>query len=116
MPKRSISYQELLINQLKDPHDAVGYLNEILSEHSEDDEISQKVLLRGLNNVAQAQGGLKKLAQKNGLKREDLCETLSKSGNPQLSTLNKIARVLGLEVVFRVAESREIDPQESMEE
>lgn len=54
-------YQELLIDGLKNPEEAIAYLNAILEEFSADEE-SQELLLRGLMNVAQAQNGVGKLA------------------------------------------------------
>jgi probable addiction module antidote protein len=46
--------------------------------------------------VADAWGGLGKLATETSLAREALYRMLSAQGNPQLSSLEKILQVLGL--------------------
>lgn len=50
----SKSYKELLIESLKDPKEAVGYLNAVLKEYKDDEE-SQRVLQAVLKDIAQAQ-------------------------------------------------------------
>lgn len=70
--KRSVDYREELIEDLKDHDEAVAYLNAALEESLIGDEESQEVLLRALRNVAEAQGGLGKLAKKTHVRREVL--------------------------------------------
>lgn len=85
---RSRNYRDLLIQDLKDPKEAQAYFNAILEECKKcDEEESQKLLLLALKNIADAQGGISKLAAKTGLGRESLYKTLSAKGNPRLSTL-----------------------------
>jgi probable addiction module antidote protein len=96
-------YQDLLIESLKNPEEAIAYLNAILEEFSADDEESQELLLIGLKNVVQAQGGVAKLSEKTGLGRESLYKTLSSNGNPKLSTLTSIAHGLGFDLEFSLS-------------
>lgn len=44
----------------------------------------------------EARGGMKRLAAKTRLGRESMYKALSKNGNPQFSTLDKILRGMGL--------------------
>ncbi len=100
---RSKKYKDLLIEALKEPSEAVAYLNAILKEYNANDEESQKMLLIALKNVVKAQGGMAKIAQKALLGRESLYKTLSVRGNPKLATLTKIADAMGFDLQFRVS-------------
>ena len=60
------------------------------------EEQDPKLLMLALRNVADATGGISALAEQTGLNRESLYKTLSPEGNPELATLLKIVRVLGL--------------------
>ena len=60
---RSRSYQEELIEALKDHNEAVAYLNAALEESMKGDKESQELFLRALRNVAEAQGGLGALSK-----------------------------------------------------
>lgn len=51
------SYQEELIEALKDHDEAVAYLNAALEESMKGDKESEEIFLRALRNVAEAQGG-----------------------------------------------------------
>jgi probable addiction module antidote protein len=91
---KSISYQDYLIESLKDKEEAIGYLNAAL----EGGDVS--VFLLALQNVVQAHGGIAKVAQKTHKSRTSLYKTLSKRGNPYLETTNNILTMLGMH--FRV--------------
>jgi probable addiction module antidote protein len=88
--KKSIDYQEYLLESLKDKEEAVGYLNAAL----EGGDVS--VFLLALQNVVQAQGGITKTAQRVHKSRTSLYKTLSKKGNPYLETTNDILVALGM--------------------
>ncbi|MFI5334300.1 MAG: addiction module antidote protein [Chlamydiales bacterium] len=92
---RSKSYQEELIKALKNHKEAAAYLNAALEECMDGDEESQELFLRALRNVAEAQGGLGKLAKKIHIRRENLYRILSEEGNPELRTLTTIMAALG---------------------
>lgn len=53
-------------------------------------------ILQALRNVAEARGGIARIAEKTGLNREALYRTLSKRGNPQLKSLAAILEATGL--------------------
>ena len=96
--KMSKSYHEMLIKRLKNPALQAAYLNVVLEEGD------RKMLLKALRNVAEANGGMRRLAEKTKLSRENLYRTLSENGNPELSSLDQIIRALGL--VLRVETQR----------
>ena len=66
-------YHEELIEDLKDHDEAVAYLNAAWEESLNGDKESQELFLVALRNVAEAQGGLGKLARKVRIRREQLC-------------------------------------------
>ena len=92
--KMSGDYHKGLIKRLKNPALQAAYLNVVLEEGD------RKMLLKALRNVAEANGGMRRLAEKTKLSRENLYRTLSEKGNPELSSLDLIIRALGL--VLRV--------------
>ena len=93
---RSKKYHDWLIERLKDHDEAIAYLNAALEESLKGDEESQHLFLLALRNVAEAQGGIGKLAKKSHMGRESLYKTLSKKGNPKWSTLILLIDSLGL--------------------
>lgn len=103
---RSKKYQDLLVESLKDPEEAVAYLNAVLDEYKRGDQESQKLLLMALENVALAQGGYSRLARKTGLGRESLYKTLSARGNPRLRTLTVIVQAMGFDLKFSLPTKR----------
>lgn len=88
----SVSYEEELIEALKDPREAAAYLKISL-----DDE-DPRIFLNALGRVARANGGLSQLARKSGLNRENLYRTLSPKGNPKLDSIGAVLRSLGLKL------------------
>jgi probable addiction module antidote protein len=86
---RTASYDELLIEMLKDEDRALAYLNAAL------DEPDPRLFLIALRNVTQAQGGVGKIAKLSGLNRESLYRALSQKGNPGVQTLAAILGALG---------------------
>lgn len=94
--EKSKKYQDWLIEKLKDHDEAVAYLNDALEESLKGDEESQNLFLLAIRNVAEAHGGMAKLAQKAHLGRESLYKTLSDKGNPKWQTLVSLIIALGL--------------------
>ena len=91
MPTKS--YEEELLEQLKDIGEAAAYLTECFED-------SEEVFLLGLRNVVEANGGIGTLSKNTELNRENLYRTLSESGNPKLSSLAIILGALGLQLEF----------------
>ncbi len=92
------NYQEGLLKRLQDPGYATEYLNEALKEGS------QEVFMAALRDVAKAKG-ISLIAKEAELNRESMYRMLSKKGNPNLSSLNKLLDTLGLTLTIGMKES-----------
>ncbi len=82
---------------LNSPVEVAAYIESVLEE---DDP---SLLLVALRNVAESQGGMAMMAEHSGLSRESLYRTLSKNGNPKISTLMSIMKALGLHLSVKAA-------------
>ena len=92
--KASISHDDAMIRQLReDPDFAAEYLRAAL-----EDEDEPRVLLVALRRIAEARGGIAKVAKAAGVERESLYRALSARGNPRLSTLAAVTRAMGLKL------------------
>lgn len=92
MPK-SRSYQDKLIETLREPEEAAGYLSAAFEEPD------RELFLLALRNVADAQGGFTRLAEITGLNRENLYRMLSDKGNPEFYSLVTLLDALGFQLV-----------------
>lgn len=96
----SLAYEPWLIEQLKDPAEAAAYLEAVIEEGD------QAALMLALRQVAQAQGGVSQIARKAKLTREATYKMLSKSGNPELRSLNAVLKATGLRIALKPIEKR----------
>jgi probable addiction module antidote protein len=97
--KVSISHNGAVVRELRDnPDFAAEYLRAAL----EDDE-EPRVLLIALRRIAEARGGIAKVAKSAGIERESLYRALSARGNPRLSTLVAVTRAIGLRLTVEAA-------------
>jgi probable addiction module antidote protein len=88
------SYRKDLIESLKDPDEAIGYLKACLEEKD-----MPELFLAALRDVAEARGiGMSQLSKDANLNRENLYKMLSKEGNPELGSLYAILDALGLKL------------------
>jgi len=95
----SVSHDEWMIARLRsDPKFAAEYLRALIEEADE-----PRVLLIGLRHVAEARGGVAKVAKAAGVERESLYRALSRKGNPRLSTLVAVAKAMGLKLTLEAA-------------
>ena len=94
MAKKITTYQEDLIEALKDPLEAAAYLNAAMEE---DD---RAVFLLALRNVAEAHGGMASVAEKAHLNRENLYRMLSEKGNPEIKSIFSLLRSMGLKLTI----------------
>ena len=98
--KASISHDEALVRELReDPEFAAEYLRAAL-----EDEDEPGVLLVALRRVAEARGGIAKVAKAAGVERESLYRALSARGNPRLSTLVAITKAMGLKLTVEAGQ------------
>lgn len=99
------SYRAELLKQLKDPIEAAEYLNACMSD-------SEEVFLLALRDVVEASGGMANLARKTSLNRENLYRSLSKKGNPKLSSLASILDAVGIKLYFAPTKKQKKQPEE----
>jgi probable addiction module antidote protein len=97
--KTSISHDEVIVKKLRsDPAFAVEYLKAAMEEGDE-----PQVLLIALRQIAEARGGVAKVAKKAGIERESLYRALSSRGNPRFSTLLAVTKAMGLALTVEAA-------------
>jgi probable addiction module antidote protein len=93
---RSASHTESTLAWLKrDPKHAAALIEVALETGDAGD------FMAALRLVTEARGGVTKIADETGLNRETLYRTLSKKGNPQLSSLLPILQAAGLKLTVR---------------
>jgi len=89
--KTSVSHDETVVRRIrKDPGFGAEYLKAALEDSDE-----PRALLIALRHLAQAHG-IAKVAKAAGIERESLYRALSEKGNPRLSTLMAVTKVIGL--------------------
>lgn len=95
----SISHDKALGEELRqNPRFAAEYLKAAL-----EDEQEPKVLLIALRQIAEAHGGMARVARSAGITRESLYRALSSRGNPRLTTLLAVAKAMGLKLTVEAA-------------
>jgi len=100
MTKKITSYQEDLIESLKDPREAAEYLNAAIKDGD------KEVFLLAMRNVAQAHGGMSAIAKKARISRESLYRMLSRKGNPELKSVFSLLHVVGLKISIEPERTR----------
>jgi probable addiction module antidote protein len=97
--KAAISHHDAIVRELRDdPRFAAEYLEAALEDTDE-----PKALLIALRQIAEARGGIAKVAKAAGIERESLYRALSAPGNPRLSTLVAVTRAIGLKLTVEAA-------------
>lgn len=78
----------------KDPQFAAEYLNAVLADGN------QQELMVALRYMAEAFGGVPKLAARAQLNATTLYRTLSPRGNPELKSMNALLRAMGMRLAI----------------
>jgi probable addiction module antidote protein len=95
------SHDEATIASFRDDPDfAAEYLNATL------DDGDQQELLLALRRMAEAFGGVPKLAQTTKLNATSLYRTLSPRGNPELKSLRVLLKAMGMRLAVRPIRAR----------
>jgi probable addiction module antidote protein len=81
---------DFLREHLADDANVAALLDEALASGDGGD------IMYALRTISEARGGVASVATATGLSRETLYRTLSRSGNPRLSTLLALVRVAGV--------------------
>jgi probable addiction module antidote protein len=98
--KASLSHDEATIRELRNNLEfAAEYLRAALEDNDE-----PRVLLIALRRVAEARGGIAKVAKAAGIERESLYRALSVRGNPRFSTLVAVTKAVGLKLTVEAAQ------------
>jgi probable addiction module antidote protein len=94
--KKMVNYRtfnEALIEDLKNSDEAKAFLENIIAEYEEDSDA--EALMLALRMVAEAQGGISKLAARAKLNRQTLYKVLAGKTTPKLDTTLSIMKGLG---------------------
>ena len=86
---RDVSYQDYLIESLKDPKEAAAYIEAVL------DMGDPGALLVALRQVTKAHG-MADVARRADVGEKTLFRALSENGNPTIDTLHKVLHAVGL--------------------
>lgn len=108
----SDSYQDYLIEALKDKRHAAAYL----TAHLEDDEPEAGLLELGLSNVFEALGEPNMSADEAKLHLEKLDGLLSQNGMATIYALANWLKVLGLKLTVAVDAGDKLEQQSSVAE
>lgn len=93
------NFQEHHIELLKNTTRAKTYLRVALEEYENDKNL--EAFLLALRDVADAQGGLTKLAERTRLNRQNLYKALSGHADPKLETIGTILHGLGFRLTVQ---------------
>jgi len=91
--KKTKNYEESLLKALRDPEEALAYLNAALMDED------QEVFLLALKHVLKAQGiDISSFAEETHITRQNIYHMLSKKGNPRLHNFRSIIDAMGLQL------------------
>ncbi len=91
----SVSHEEWVVNSLRsDPEFAVEYLKQAMADMGNPD--GRGAALLALRQIAEASGGIAKVAEAAGVQRESLYRALSPKGNPTMNTLLAVLKSVGM--------------------
>ena len=95
----AIPLDDIRREMFQDPKRAKYALKLALETFTQDNDLD--ALLDTLNLVAQAQGGMTRLARQTTLSRQTLYEALSPRGNPRIRTFQTVLKSLGYRLAFK---------------
>ena len=96
---RSVDYNEKLMESLKDSEEAAAYLNAVLAEND------PALFLKALKKVADANGGVGKIAAKTQVSRVGLYKAFSENGNPGFKTVEDVLAAFNLSLFVKPADT-----------
>lgn len=101
--KQTTSFRDDLLKDLKDTEFAMYYLEAALADYKEDSDT--EAFWTALRDVAEAQGGIGKLAERTKINPQHLNDILTSQQNPRLDNLQNILSGLGFRLCLGFAES-----------
>jgi probable addiction module antidote protein len=93
------SWDEYMDESLQDSCEAMGYLEAALEEYQADGDT--KSLMLAIQRIAEARGGISKLANETNLNRQNLYRIFSNRISPRFDTLSKILKALGFTISIK---------------
>ena len=102
------TWHQILMEDLADSAEAIGYLDVSLEEYQIDGDTS--FFLRGLRNVVEAQGGVAEVAKRTGMDPETLSKILSSEETLHLDTFMIILKALGCRLSIQPLTEEDTQP------
>lgn len=96
-------WREYLIEKLADRERAIGYLQAILEDYQFYGE--PVVVLRALQTVIEAQGGISELAKQSDTDPKSLSKVLSNQDTPLIDALGTVLKALGHQLSIKPIET-----------
>lgn len=103
--KNTTSFKANLLKALQDPEEALAYLEAAFDAYEADWNVD--ALLLAMRDLAEAQGGIGKIAKQTIVSREHLYDILASKHTPRLDTMLSILSALG----FRLRVERNPMPE-----
>ena len=101
--KQTSSFNDDLLKDLSDAEFAMYYLKAALSDYKDDGDSA--ALWMALRDVAEAQGGIGKLAEQARVNPQHLNDILASKQNPRLDNLQNILSGLGFRISLEFADN-----------
>lgn len=90
-------YDEYLIETLKDPNEAEGYLNASLEAYMEDNDAA--ALMLSLEHLARAKYSITEVSKQTGIPRQNLYKIFDNETNPNFNTIFTLIKSLGFKLI-----------------
>lgn len=100
-----LSFDDYMNEELKDFEHICAYLDTAIEEYENDGDA--RSLLLAIKRVAEAQGGISKLAKETNLNRQNLYKIFNSKISPRFSTLSKILKALGYSLTIKKLNANE---------
>ena len=97
--KNLTSWDNYMNNILQDNSEALSYLELAFDDYQKDG--NTRALMLAIRRVAEANGGISKLANETKLNRQNLYRIFSNKTSPRFDTITKILRALGITISFK---------------
>lgn len=92
-------YDEYLIETLKNPKEAEGYLNASLEAYMEDNDAM--ALMLSLEHLARAKYSITQMAKQTGIPRQNLYKIFDNEINPNFNTVFTLIKSLGFRLIVK---------------
>jgi probable addiction module antidote protein len=90
------TFNEYFVEKLRDPEEAKAHLELAIEEYEKDGDVAAFMLM--LRFIAEAHGGIAKLAERSHLNRQNLYKILTGKTTPRLDTTLTIMKGLGYRI------------------